>query len=443
MQRARPITSKSLRRSGPALLPSYLTRLLVPLTIGGCICGTSLASELQLEGYLSAQGVQARSQQSWLNGGFGRLTTGSDADEGPNDTATDALGQLHVTLDWQLNRHWSAFVHGVARAEPSDSLGDAIGLLEAYVQGEWVVAEKDLLRGRLGHFFLPTSRENVETGWSSPYTLTFSALNSWIGEETRLTGLQGDYTLGLANDDQLTFGASAFGGNDSNGSLLAWRGWSLGDRISTFGEVLPLPPLTIFEPGGGFAVQRDDGTQPFGSDLDGRIGWAGYLRWQRDERALVQFSHYDNQGDRYLHDGEYAWATEMDIFGFELHHGTFSWVGEYLRGTSGMGFADQAHVDIDFEASYLLASWQPSNFRMTVRYDDFEVVDLDQTPYGDSKEDGHAWTIAAFWEPTTQLRLGLEFLQLEAQRPDAALAGFDPDTDGRSIKLELRWYFGL
>ena len=37
--------------------------------------------------------------------------------------------------------------------------------------------------------FLPTSRENVDPLWQSPYTLTLSSLNTWIGEEVRLAGL--------------------------------------------------------------------------------------------------------------------------------------------------------------------------------------------------------------------------------------------------------------
>ena len=36
----------------------------------------------------------------------------------------------------------------------------------------------------------------------------------------------------------------AFRNNDSMGALLAWRGWSVGNRLSVYDEVLPLPPLT-------------------------------------------------------------------------------------------------------------------------------------------------------------------------------------------------------
>jgi hypothetical protein len=39
-------------------------------------------------------------------------------------------------------------------------------------------------------YFPQPSRENVDPLWSSPYTITLSALNTWIGEEVRLTGLE-------------------------------------------------------------------------------------------------------------------------------------------------------------------------------------------------------------------------------------------------------------
>ena len=404
---------------------------------------TASAGELQLDGFVAAQGVASRSPASWLSGGFGRLASGEGTALEPDDDATDALGQLHLALRWQMSPRFSAFVHGVARAESSDDLGDAAGLVEAYLQGDWVLRQRHLLRFRLGHFFLPSSKENVELGWSSPYTLTFSALNSWIGEETRLTGLLGEYTHTLAGEDRLTAGLSVFGGNDTNGTLLAWRGWTVGDRLSGFGEVLPLPPLEIFEPGSAFELQRTDGTKPFSDDLDGRAGWAGFLRWQRGPFAAAQLTHYDNRGDHNLYDGQYAWDTQMNILGFEAHPGTWSLVGEHMDGSSAMGFFGLSKVDIDFEASYGLVSWQPGPLRLTVRYDRFEVVDRDPITIDNNNEDGEGWTVAAFWEPTRSLRLGLEVLELDVHRPALAAYSFEPQSEGQSLKLELRWYFGL
>ncbi len=44
-------------------------------------------------------------------------------------------------------------------------------------------------RVRLGADYPPVSLEDTAAGWSSPYTISNSALNSWIGEEIRTVGL--------------------------------------------------------------------------------------------------------------------------------------------------------------------------------------------------------------------------------------------------------------
>ena len=44
---------------------------------------------------------------------------------------------------------------------------------------------------KTGAFFPTISLENDDLGWTSPYTLTPSAINSWIGEELRTIGSEG------------------------------------------------------------------------------------------------------------------------------------------------------------------------------------------------------------------------------------------------------------
>lgn len=411
------------------------------------LCATGpVAAELTVSGHALLRGSSIRSQPSWLAGGFGRLPLGGSA---PADSAEDLTGQLHITLDWQATPFFGAFVHAVGRAEPSSTEGRAAGVIEAYLHGGWDVSEVGSLRLQLGHFLLPTSKENVEVGWASPYTLTFSALNNWIGEEVRLSGLFAEYSANLGDLDEFQAAGSAFGGNDTTGALLAWRGWTLGDRLTTFDEVVPLPPILALADGGPFAPQLDRGSRPFGDDLDDRVGWAGSLRWWRPETAAVQWTRYDNRGDRLLHDQEYAWRTRYDLLGFELHRGdssgagTLSLLGEYLNGETGMGETLGPQVQVDFETAYLMASWQIRSWRLSVRFETFEVTDRDDTPSDDNNDDGEAWTFAAFWDARPDLRLGIEYLDLDSSRPPAALAGFDPDTDARSLLLELRYYFDL
>lgn len=425
------------------LSPKLLVAALAFACAAEAAVGTVAAGELTGAGWLAARGVAARGPESWLAGGAGRLALGDD--DGGSETA--AFGQLHVTLDYDFTgpdpaRTFGVFFHGVARAEPDLAEGRAAGIVQAFVYGSLPVRRKDSLRFRLGHFFLPTSCENVEVAWSSPYTITFSALNSWIGEDVRPTGALAEYSLAVGGINELRFGASVFGGNDAAGTLLAWRGWAMGDRLTVYDELVPLPPLEILASGGPFAAQLDGGTRPFGDDLDSRLGRAGYVSFVRPQKARLQWSHYDTRGDRGLYAGQYSWMTEFDLVGFELH-ATPSWsfAGELLDGSTGMGPHRGPYVQLDMKTSYLLASFAPGPFRLTLRWETFETVDRERAGTRDNNEDGRAWTLAFFWETGPALRLGLELVDLEADRPSAAASGLDPTPDARSATLELRYYF--
>lgn len=396
-------------------------------------------TDLSVSGYLAGRALETEGQASWLDGGFGRLAAGGGD---PGDSGSFAQGQLHVTLDYQPSSRFGVFVHGLARAEPDVAEGQAVGVVEAFVHGSIPLRSSDRLHLRLGHFFLPTSRENVEVGWSSPYTLTFSALNTWISEDVRPTGFLAEYRLATGAVDELRFGSSVFGGNDSSGALLAWRGWSMTDRLGTYGEVVPLPPIDSLGPGGAFKRQLNRGTRPFGDDLDSRLGYAAWASYVRPQKASVQWTRYDNRGDRRLYNHEYAWTTRFDLLGFDVHFNpSWSFAGEHISGSTGMGRLSSTHVQLDMAASYLLVSYQPGPFRLTLRYDRFEMEDRDLSGADDNNEDGEAWTLAFFWEGAGNLRVGAELLDLDADRPEAAASGFEANTDATSLSLEVRYYF--
>src|SRR5207253_2281533 len=99
---------------------------------------------------------------------------------------------------------------GLARAEPSSFGGRRGGLVSAFAE-----VSNEQWQLRAGQFFLPTSRENRGDLWSSPYTINFSAWNTWIGEEFRPIGvdLQWRHTTQALNG--ITLGATAFRGNDT------------------------------------------------------------------------------------------------------------------------------------------------------------------------------------------------------------------------------------
>lgn len=393
------------------------------------------AGELLVDGIASARGMWVESQRSWLEGGFGRL---GESGAAPGEAEFTGRAQAHLGLDWQPSPRWQLHAHGAALAQPHEARGRDAGLVEAFVAFRPDLNARLSLRFKAGHYFPQTSRENVERLWSSPYTITLSALNSWIGEEVRLTGVEAGL-VAKWDRDELQLHGGGFAANDSSGTLLGWRGWAMGDRLVTAGETLPLPPLRSLAEGGAFADQRDDGTRPV-EELDDRIGWNARARWQRGG-GLLQAAYLDNRGDRALHDGQYAWRTRFAQAGLELRlpHG-FQLIAEAASGKTGMGDPAGSHVDVDFRAGYALATWSGAKLRLSARYDRFENRDRDGTaePNG---EEGHSVTLAAFLSPRPYLRLGLEYLDLRAHRPAAAESGYDPDTDARRAQLELRLSF--
>lgn len=390
--------------------------------------------ELDVLGAVSLRGVVADGRTSWLDGGFGRL--GEDG----SGTRTTLRGELHLGVDWSPSTTWLVHAHGVAHGEPSSYAGQRAGLTEAFVQFRPELTPATALRFRAGLFFPPTSLENADPLWQSPYTITLSALNTWIGEEVRLTGIEGALQR-RGTSGRLELAGTVFVANDPSGALLAWRGWTLGDRLTTVGEVLPLPPIESFRPGGAFASQRDDGTRPI-DELDSRPGYATRARAAFGDALRVQAAFTDNPGNRRLQRGQYSWETRFGQAGLELRLGPqVTLVAEGALGDTGMGpaVAGGPQVQLRFRVGYALVSWSRGAWRLSARVDRFENEDRDATAEPDD-ESGWAVTTAAFWKPSRFVRLGIEYADVRGDRPATVLAG-SPDGDDRRGVLELRLAF--
>jgi hypothetical protein len=393
------------------------------------------AGEVTVDGILSMRAIGVRGQPSWLQGGYGRLPEGAND---PGDWALREPAQGHLGLDWKPSETARLHVQGVVN--PGTLGADAhAGFTEAYAQYAPELTPKVALRLRAGTLFPGTSRENVGPLWSSPYTVTLSALNTWTAEELRLTGLESLLRLTSSHGDELQLGGVVFRGNDTQGTLLAWRGWSVGDRITTLRETLPLPPLRSLAPGGGFEGQRR-GTRPF-DELDGRPGWQARARWERPQALLVQASYLDNRGDRALHRGQYSWRSRFATVGAELHLSrSVRLILEGMSGNTGMGVTTGPHVDLDFRVGYALLSWGGEKGRVSARLEGFRNRDLVDSEEP-NQESGYALTGAAFWQPRRVFRVGIEVLEVRSQRPAAEDSGADPDAGGRQVLLEMRLTF--
>ncbi|MET0553245.1 MAG: hypothetical protein ABW221_09420 [Vicinamibacteria bacterium] len=402
-----------------------------------CASASAGADTLDVHAALSARAAAASGPPGWIAGGFGRLTEGGSGGE----TRTLFRGEGQLGVDWRPGEAWLLRVHASAHGEPSSAGGQRAGLTEAFLQFRPELTARASLRLRAGLFFPPTSLENVDPLWQSPYTITLSALNAWIGEELRLSGADAAVVL-QGERNRIELGGAAFGAADTSGALLAWRGFAFGDRLSTFGETLPLPPLVTLGPGGAFADQRDDGTRPV-DELDERVGWHARARVARERAVRLQAAWTDNRGDRALHRGQYAWRTRLAQAGLELNLGSsVLLLAEAAAGDTGMGPAvvDGPRVDLRFRVGYVLVSWRAGRLRVSGRVDAWDGDDRDGTaePNGES---GWSATSAVFYQPARVLRLGAEYVAVRADRDAAAFSGAARSTDADRATVELRFVF--
>jgi hypothetical protein len=374
------------------------------------------AQSFQLHGFLSAREIYVNAQPSWLQGGAGRFDVGADSvdDHKLVNTYNAQLG-----FDWMPMSWFLVHADGVARHQQSGTIGKKIGLIQAYAD-----IYNDHWRLRGGEFWLPTSRENTDPLWTSKYTITYSALNSWMAQEVRPIGAD----LQWSPSFYVTAGATVFRGNDTMGTLLSSRGWTFGNYLAAYNESLPTPEPAL--------------TRPFGEDLDGKNGYAERIRISLPERAMLQITHIDNRATISPGPvkGEEPWLTHFNIVGAEVGTTTPATVAaEWMRGSTAVGFPGGSFT-MNFDTAYLLGSYKFAHERLSARIERFVTSDASHPAIDFAREHGHAWTIAWMHETNPRSRAGLEYCRVSGDRPGLATA-FDPRTGGSTVTAEYRYSF--
>jgi hypothetical protein len=278
--------------------------------------------------------------------------------------------------------------------------------------------------------------ENRSAGWESPYTLSYSAINTWLGQELRTIGAEGQIDwlgthAGHAFDLALTGGV--FGWNDPAGVVIASRGFSLSDRQTTlFGRVGashsgPLPPMTLF------------------GEIDHRAGFYTGVEARYFDRVVVRVLHYDNRGDPAAFDAathNFAWNTHFNAAGVRAESGNgWTAIAQYLDGETAVAPAS-GYLGWPFKARYGMVSREIGHHRISVRYDSF-VVNSESMDDDGSAQRGHAWTAAYVFEPDNHWRFTLEWLRVVSDaeyRP--FYLGIPPRATETQIQLAARFALG-
>lgn len=381
--------------------------------------------------------------RSWLDGELGKARYGGDGSTRRN---LFRIAQASFVLDMRPVDNLTTHVHVNLDLEPENPEGrygwDRIRLIEAFAEWRHNVAEPLELRVKGGLFFPPISLENIGEAWSTFYTVTPSAINTWVGEEVRSTGAE----LGLANvglSNELTAKVAVFWNNDPTGSLLGYRGFTLHDRQTGSRDRVPLPPIPSIEI--GLFAQQAPFVEPV-VEIDDRAGYYGALSWENYRFFAINGIYFDNRGIPDRFDGEqYAWETRFANVGAVLFlPGEAELLTQFMDGRTYMGLSGPTRPKVtgDFRSWYTLLSVPFGRQRVSLRYEEFRFRDQDifREPDG-GDEDGSAWTFAYLLRVAGQHRVALELLRIDSERPARASIGLPIEAKEFLLQLSLRLQF--
>jgi hypothetical protein len=407
-----------MRRAGLAFAASLLMATAAP----------GLAQEISFNGMADLRLIRPSDQRSWMDGGLGKFNFAGGGDQHPDLR----LGGLFLDTKLTLDPAFDLFTS--LRHDPRQER--EIDALEAY--GRYRTSLSDSLEGtlKLGAFWPPISLENEGIGWTSPWTLSSSAINTWVGEELRTIG--GEATIEWRHSSgALQVIGALFGYNGPAGTLLSYRGWSIGDRSIGLGDKIRQPDTV---------ARRNNHAIPMRSEpwvhIGGSLSWYGGLAWREEDLGRLMLLYWDNKSDprEFKHD-EFGWETKFTSLSLETYVGETVLLAQAMIGSTEFGPSATFTSLTRFQSAYLLAGRYFGNWSVAGRIDAFATQEDHTGRRLDLSERGHALTAALNWRPQRWLRLTAEATRIDSYRGDRVNDGVAPRAIENQIQFATRIFF--
>jgi hypothetical protein len=419
-------------------IPGVIARLLV--TAVACFGAPAMAESadilspetLSVTGTVSLAATNG--EETWLDGGFGKLSTSGDNYR--NLRVTPMLSEAN--LIWQPRFTWALSANVVGTFLGGER--NEAGISEAYFSYKPMRGSTTRFSARAGLMWPPVSLEHEGADWHVRDTITPSAINSWIGEEVRPVALEGTVGTSLG-EHKLTGTAAMFAANDTAGTLLTFRGWALHNRRTLAFNDQPLPP---FE-------EEDEGYQaPFTHpllDVDSgfakRPGYYAKLSWQPPAPIRLELFHYDNRAkpEAINEDLEWGWRTHFTDLGFEADLSGTHVRAQAMTGRTRMGYPELPNnrhwIDMRFRSAFLLVTQPIGKFGLAGRIDAFETRHHGSWWDSEYNEDGWAATLAGKreWGPFTGL---VELIHVSSDNPAREHVSLSPRQQQTRLQADLR-----
>ena len=364
---------------------------------------SSNAREIEIKGLIEAGYVKADYDQPWLNSwmeeGVGILRFNDDDKFMLTQGVIEVSGALISDVSFDL----------VGNYTPDGEKN--VGLTEAYLT--YSPLSKGLRhKVKFGMFYPHMSLENVATGWTSPYTYSFSAINSWIAEEQRTLGAQWSITRsGRQHNSPHSFTAlaSIFKANDGLGSLLVWRGWAQHNKQTFYNEKVSFANYFSLQE---HPIDTPNAVEPF-IETDGDLGYYLGVHWRYLKQTDVRVYYYDNRGDPFAieKNKQYAWKTRY--YSVSMQHKfskNFRVLAQWLDGDTGMGSQENG-VFTDIHSWYVMLSYKLADHRFSLRHDQFKIEDTDINKYDPNDSNGDSFTLAWRYNIDKNWNVGAEFIK--------------------------------
>ncbi|HTD28114.1 MAG TPA: hypothetical protein VK660_01865 [Xanthomonadaceae bacterium] len=400
------------------------------LSIVAALPTCALAQDIDWHGYLDVRAVVPTDETSWTDGGLGKTRFGG------GDGIDARFGGAALQGVWHFAPSWIAVADVQAQSDEHPS----VDLLDAYLRFRPVSTTPFRWSFKVGAFFPPISLENDGVGWTSTWTLTPSAIDSWVGEELRTFGAEANVEYrGAAST--LEAGAALFEHNDPAGELLAARGWSLSDLTSGLNASVREPDVYASLIGSSAPTDY----RPF-DEIGHPVGWYADVTWKAPAYGQLTLLRYDNEADPssfeiYDERQVYAWHTKFWSLGAKSSIGDVVLIAQAMDGDTEIEPVEDVYYDTRFHAGYLLAGWDRGEWRPAVRVDVFSLHQLPNSQPDLYSEHGSALTFALNWRPRDWLRLTGELLRVDSTRDERVLEGLTPKQIDNQIQLSARLLF--
>ncbi len=413
-----------------------LTALLALLVASPAAAQVDLFSKDTFSGVADLRLTAVNGERSWMDGALGKTRfNGGGADFRFRPALAEA------DLVWRPRLSWNLGATVVGQYQPDQS--KPLGVAEAFATWKPVPTGPYRQQVRAGMFYPPISQEHTAGAWLVADSITPSAINSWVGEEIKVKGVEYSGLYAFENGQELGATIGAFQDNDTSGTLLSMRGWSFSDLKSTDGGDFPLAAMSAF-----MRNRQATVTTPV-LELDKRVGFYVRADWRPVGNVQLNAFYYDNFGDLISmvgtlpQDKQWAWDTRFLNVGASVKLSErLRLKSQYMTGSTLMGYkTPKVWIDVDYQSAYLLLQRAYGDNALTTRVDYFETTDNTWKTVDNNAEHGVA--VMTAWRQTLSPRVQwlIEAQQVWSTRSDRVRFRLAPSQAQTVLSSALRLSF--